>query len=220
MANMRKRTVSKPSNWPYVVIGVEWAILTLLFPMYRFSSYLILALIGVISYIALRRFHVFRDVVIEYEEEIPYEEWELQEVIQEGERYLNELRACNDAIADPVISKDIDAVVNIAAKILDKVKQDPKNRKDIRKFISFYLPTLSRLLRSYVEMDGAATLSDQAGKTKEKIANMLKTVEEAFIRQYDALFEEEAIDVSADIRVLKSMMAQEGFINQEREETR
>lgn len=40
---------------------------------------------------------------------------------------------------------------------------------------------------------------------------MLTTVEKAYDKQLDALFQDEAMDISADVTVLEQMMAQEGL---------
>ncbi|MCF0111544.1 MAG: 5-bromo-4-chloroindolyl phosphate hydrolysis family protein, partial [Erysipelotrichaceae bacterium] len=97
---------------------------------------------------------------------------------------------------------------------LKEVKKNPRNLKDIRKFISYYLPTLSYLLQQYTEMDTKDDTFSNVSLTKEKIKNMLKTVEEAFRQQYNSLFEDEVTDVSVEIKVLENMMAQEGLIKE------
>ena len=40
---------------------------------------------------------------------------------------------------------------------------------------------------------------------------LLTTVEKAYDKQLDALFQDEAMDISADVTVLEQMMAQEGL---------
>ena len=43
----------------------------------------------------------------------------------------------------------------------------------------------------------------------------MDTVNNAFASLLDSLFQNDAIDISADISVLKTMLAQEGLTNQE-----
>ena len=47
--------------------------------------------------------------------------------------------------------------------------------------------------------------------TKQKVESMLTTIVQAFDRQLDALFGEEALDISTDITVMENLLAQEGL---------
>jgi hypothetical protein len=47
--------------------------------------------------------------------------------------------------------------------------------------------------------------------TKGKIEDMMATICTAFDKQLDALYGEEALDISTDIKVLENMLAQEGL---------
>ena len=48
-------------------------------------------------------------------------------------------------------------------------------------------------------------------ETMRKIREVLATIEEAFEKQLDSLFSDEALDISTDISVLETMMAREGL---------
>ena len=47
--------------------------------------------------------------------------------------------------------------------------------------------------------------------TKKKVETMLDTLCTAFNKQLDALFSDEALDVSTDITVMENLLAQEGL---------
>ncbi|MCF0111579.1 MAG: hypothetical protein HUJ58_06745, partial [Erysipelotrichaceae bacterium] len=111
MPNKRIRTKKVPSNLPYVVVGIWWAIGTLVLPMYRLSSYLLLAGIGIGMVLIMRKLHVFKDTEIQYEEEIPFEEMELEDVLAEGYGYLADLQKSNEKIADEQMTRGIEEVV-------------------------------------------------------------------------------------------------------------
>ena len=50
---------------------------------------------------------------------------------------------------------------------------------------------------------------------KQEILDILDTVNHAFASLLDSLFQNDAIDISADISVLKTMLAQEGLTQNE-----
>ena len=52
--------------------------------------------------------------------------------------------------------------------------------------------------------------------TMFNIAGMMHTVADAFEKQLDSLFSDEAMDISADITVFETMLKQEGFVEESR----
>jgi hypothetical protein len=52
-------------------------------------------------------------------------------------------------------------------------------------------------------------------KAKEEIAETLDTINEAYEKLYDSMYVDFAMDVSSDISVLKTMLAQEGLTKDE-----
>lgn len=51
--------------------------------------------------------------------------------------------------------------------------------------------------------------------TMGKIESMMDTVVRAFDKQLDALFGDEALDISTDITVLENLLAQEGLAGEQ-----
>ena len=51
--------------------------------------------------------------------------------------------------------------------------------------------------------------------TKDKIETMMDTIVKAFDKQLDALFGEEALDVSTDITVMENLLAREGLAGEQ-----
>ncbi len=60
-------------------------------------------------------------------------------------------------------------------------------------------------------MDAAGVSGVNIDGTKGKIETMMDTVVAAFDKQLDALFGDEALDISTDITVMENLLAQEGL---------
>ena len=60
-----------------------------------------------------------------------------------------------------------------------------------------------------IELDSFRT--EQNEKTKKEIEDTLDTINQAFEKLLNSFFEERAMDISSDISVLHSMLAQEGL---------
>ena len=89
----------------------------------------------------------------------------------------------------------------------------PDKLPAIRKFISYYLPTTLKLCEAYYKLDRQDTGLESEQKTMEEILSALDNIDLAFHNLLDDLMENEYMDLSADISVLQSMMAQEGLMD-------
>lgn len=136
---------------------------------------------------------------------------EIQEILETGNAYVLEMRRCNDAIPGEEISNKIDRIELVVKKIFKRVEQHPENVNDIRKFMKYYLPTTIKLLKAYEELDAQPVQGENILNSKQEIEKTLDTLNVAFEKLLDEMFRETAWDVSSDITVLETMLAQEGL---------
>ena len=136
---------------------------------------------------------------------------ELDKMVSEGQGALEEMRRLNDSIQDAAISAQIDRLEQVSGKIFRQVQKDPTQLPQIRKFMSYYLPTTLKLLRAYDDMSHQGVQGENITGTMERVRGMMGTIVTAFERQLDSLFGDQALDISTDITVLDNMMAREGL---------
>lgn len=136
---------------------------------------------------------------------------EVQKVIDLGDEYVRKIRKCNDDIPGEEISEKIYRIEILVDKIFDRVEQNPKCVSDIKKLMDYYLPTTVKLLEAYAEMDAQPAGGENIQTAKKEIEATLDTLNIAFEKLLDSLFQETAWDVSSDISVLNTMLAQEGL---------
>lgn len=136
---------------------------------------------------------------------------DVQKVVEQGDAYVRKIRECNDAIPGEEISEKISRIENIVDKIFDRVEQNPDSVSDIRKLMDYYLPTTVKLLEAYAEMDAQPVGGENIQTAKREIEATLDTLNVAFEKLLDSLFQDTAWDVSSDISVLNTMLAQEGL---------
>lgn len=136
---------------------------------------------------------------------------EAQKIIEEGEAYLEEIRNCNQAIPGVEISNKMYHLENVILRIFKRVEQHPELISDLHKFMNYYLPTTVKLLKAYEELDKQPVEGENIKTAKKEIENTLDTINEAFENLLDSFFRNTAWDVSTDISVLKTMLAQEGL---------
>ena len=136
---------------------------------------------------------------------------EIQKVVAQGNEYIKKIRACNDAIPGKEISEKIYRIEMLTDKIFDRVEENPKSVSDIQKLMEYYLPTTVKLLEAYAQMDAQPTAGENIQAAKREIEATLDTLNVAFEKLLDSLFQETVWDVSSDISVLNTMLAQEGL---------
>ncbi len=111
---------------------------------------------------------------------------------------------------DAKLSAQIVHMAEVTGKLFDIVAGQPAKLPQLRRFLNYYLPTTLKLLNAYDRM-GAAGWRANIDGTMGRIDAMMDKVVEAFDKQLDALFADEALDISTDITVLEQMLAQEGL---------
>ncbi len=136
---------------------------------------------------------------------------EVQKVIAQGEAYVKKLRACNDAIPGEEISAKISHMEMVVDKIFDRVEKDPSLVDDLGKLMEYYLPMTIKLLEAYEQMDKQPVQGENIEASKREIEATLDTLNIAFEKLLDSLFQATAWDVSSDISVLNTMLAKEGL---------
>lgn len=124
---------------------------------------------------------------------------------------LDQIRAVNDAIADEAMSRKIDRVGVITAKILDYQRQHPESSSELRSFLNYYLPTTLKILRAYAQLEAQGIEGQNISATKARIEGMMDKVVEGFERRLDQLFRSEAVDITSDVQVLEQMLQKDGL---------
>jgi 5-bromo-4-chloroindolyl phosphate hydrolysis protein len=136
---------------------------------------------------------------------------QVREVLDKGYAYLDQIHKCNDAIPGVEISDKISQMEKIVAQIFQYAKEHPEVVPELKRMMDYYLPTTIKLLQAYEEMDRQPIQSEKINSSKREIEQTLDTLNDAFTKLLDTIFQEKVWDVSSDISVLNTMLAQEGL---------
>ncbi|MBQ8834943.1 MAG: 5-bromo-4-chloroindolyl phosphate hydrolysis family protein [Oscillospiraceae bacterium] len=139
----------------------------------------------------------------------------VQEVLDRGDAFVAEIRRCNDAIPGEEISAKIDRMELIVARIFDRAEAHPEIVPDLKKLMDYYLPMTVKLLNAYADMDAQPVQGETIQASKREIEDTLDTLNLAFEKLLDSVFQDTALDVSSDISVLQTLLAQEGLTEDE-----
>ena len=127
------------------------------------------------------------------------------------EKLLRQLHQAGSALSDPVMQEKAARLEQISARIFALAEKDASKQEQLRKFISYYLPTSLKLLNTYAQLDSQGVAGENITRTKQSIQRSLDLLVTAFENQLDKLFQSDALDVSADIAALEGMLNLDGL---------
>ena len=136
---------------------------------------------------------------------------QVQEVLDKGNAFIAQIRRCNDDIPGEEISSKISRMELIVGRIFERAEAHPEVVPDLKKLMDYYLPMTVKLLNAYADMDAQPVQGETIVSSKREIEATLDTLNQAFEKLLDDLFADTAMDVSSDISVLNTLLAQEGL---------
>lgn len=216
MKSMEKR-IRWPAT-PYYGAAAVWAVWAAFFDLYKTEHFVTVSILSMAAFWLLRTLMQGKAV----EEEVPLvsEVAEkptgnaaLDNLLREGRAAVQEMRRLSRSIQDPEVSIDIARTETAALNIFNHIRSNPQKAPQIRRFMDYYLPTTLKLLNAYKQMNETGISGKNINATKARIADMMKLITAAFEAQLDSLFGNEALDISADTKVLTVMLRQEGLLD-------
>ncbi len=153
--------------------------------------------------------------------EVSVDENSSEEVIQEissinqWKKYLVEISSAENEFKSQDIAFSLYRLEKILRKILEYLEKHCEKEKDVKKLMDFHLPSALKLISSYRELQKSGLNTFNIQKTKDDIVSACDKIHEAFCGVLEDLYNDKAIDVSADIQVLKMMLAREGLLDRD-----
>lgn len=136
---------------------------------------------------------------------------ECKAVLKEGEDYIRHINYCRSLMKKPEMRDKLDRLSQVLCRIFDAIKKDPDKVSDLHRMMNFYLPTTQKLLTAYCELENQPVAGTNIESTKKEIEASLDTLNGAFEQLLDDLFQDTAWDISSDISVLNTILAQDGY---------
>lgn len=222
MAEIKKSQKSAPAGRKYIEVPVKsalpiwsaaavWVLAALFVPMYNVMHILGVALVSLGVALLVKKLLPKETKTVE----VPFASGnlELDSMVGEINKAVDSLEASRKLILahDPETADVISSISATAGKIRDAIAQDPKDLISLRRFFNYYLPTTLKLTEKYSFVLGQGVESANATETKESIKPALKQINNAFEKQLDALYADDALDISTDVTVLEAMLKRDNL---------
>ena len=176
---------------------------TLLLWIFGIAVALIVALVAVVLFFAFHK-----------PKKTPEQERsEAQEtVLKKARASLMELRTSAMRVKQQQVR---DSARNICAtldQILKELKNQPEDIAKARSFLNHSLPMLSGILRKYIRLEQSGVPNEDV--TAQTIS-CLQDLETAARKQYQNLFDNDVVDITADMEVLTQLCRQNGLLEED-----
>ncbi|MDD3430358.1 MAG: 5-bromo-4-chloroindolyl phosphate hydrolysis family protein [Oscillospiraceae bacterium] len=208
--NMEETLIKRPVA--YYAAGIFLLLYALLFPFYSFVHYLLGGLLTVAVFVVAAKLAPVKHILVpKTVAPVNTGNKDIDEVITNGRKYILDIKAANDAIPDENSTNQINRMEKAAEEIFNYIGQHPTETPQIRKFMNYYLPTTLSLLNKLIELNSQDVKGENILNSINRIEGILSTVADAFDAQLNDLYASAAMDISADVAVMQSMLAQEGI---------
>jgi len=206
--------IRKKSVIPVYSAGAACVIYCAFFPLYKVWHFIILACLAILVYTVLSLIFPGKTERVELPEEPELTgDALIDALLSDGRAAVGEMRKLRDSIPGEQVRRKLDAIITVIDKIFKTVTDNPNDYKQVKKFADFYLPTTIKLLHTYDRFGQSGVDGVNISGTMERIDTALDTILDSYSKFFDSLFAHQALDIETDIRVLESMLKNEGLLD-------
>lgn len=118
-------------------------------------------------------------------------------------------------IEDNDLKKYLISISNSANKIISTIEKEPKKIRKIANFFDYYLPVTLSIIKRYDEIENQNLSSKEMKEFISSTKLMLKSADEAFNKILERLYQNDMINIDADMKVFNSMLKADGYDDEE-----
>lgn len=202
--------IKKKPAAPWYIAGAVWVAGALALPIYQLWA---LGLTAVASLAALAAAFRLCPPVIETKE-VPWftGREDADEMLNRIDADRKRLLELDERIPDDALSASIRRMEAACAGILAQLEKDPDKASQVRRFTNHYLPDAVKILTLYAEMEETGVSGENAGEVRKQVEANAAVIATAFENQLDSLYSAAALDLDADLEVLKGMLKGQGLV--------
>ena len=202
--------IKKKPAAPWYIAGAVWVAGALALPIYELWA---LGLTAAVSVAALAAaFKLCPPVIVK--KEVPWltGREDADEMLGRIDSDRMRLLELDERIPDDALSAAIRRMSAACAGILAQLEKDPDKASQVRRFANHYLPDAVKILTLYAEMEEKGVSGENAEEVRRQVEANAEVIATAFENQLDSLYSAAALDLDADLEVLKGMLKGQGLV--------
>jgi len=117
-----------------------------------------------------------------------------------------------DQIKDEELKKDILEIEKITQEIYQNKEMRKIDPQQVKKIETYYLPTLTSLLNTYVNLEASKLGLDREQKLKQDIHSGIASIKQGFYQICENTYQTTSMSISAELSALETVLASDGLL--------
>lgn len=135
-----------------------------------------------------------------------------EEILKKARAAQMELRTASMRIKNRQVQSSAQRICATLDQILKVLREQPANIAKARSFLHHSLPMLGGILKKYVRLEHSGV---PTADVTEQTLICLRDLEAAAQKQYENLFANDVVDITAEMEVLTQLCRQNGLLEEE-----
>ena len=147
------------------------------------------------------------------EKQLPTES--VKKTLDNAKNESKDIYNMRNKIEDEDLKKYLISISTSANKIISTIEKEPKKIRKIANFFDYYLPVTLSIIKRYDEIENQNLSSKEMKEFISSTKLMLKSADEAFNKILERLYQNDMINIDADMKVFNSMLKADGYDDEE-----
>lgn len=139
----------------------------------------------------------------------------VKKTLESAKNESKDIYNMRNKIEDEDLKKHIINISTSANKIISTIEKEPKKIRKIANFFDYYLPVTLSIIKRYDEIENQNLSSQEMKEFISSTKLMLKSADEAFNKILERLYQNDMINIDADMKVFNSMLKADGYDDEE-----
>ena len=136
---------------------------------------------------------------------------EYMELLDNGYENYGKLVDLKNKVSKPHIKQECNDMTLKISKILKYLEKHPKKIGENKKFFTYYLETIFKIVNSYYEISSQDVHTKEIEEVINKTENSLTIINKSLDEQFTKMLQNDALDLDTEVDFLKSSMQMKDF---------
>ncbi len=129
---------------------------------------------------------------------------DIDAVTTSGKKYAAEMRTAINRLGQSDVRGAVIDICNISDAMMNMLKDDPRDLRIVKQFITYYLEPTHKIILKYAELATARPMPADAVATLERTEKSLANIRKTFLQQKDKMLANDAMDLDTEIKVFEN----------------
>ena len=136
---------------------------------------------------------------------------EYMELLDNGYENYSKLVDLKNKVSKPHIKQECNDMILKISKILKYLEKHPNKIGENKKFFTYYLETIYKIVNSYYEISSQDVHTKEIEEVINKTENSLTIINKSLDDQFTKMLQNDALDLDTEVDFLKSSMQMKDF---------